>query len=239
MMPKVPIAYYDEVYWTTGTRSNYGPYPGPDWWVHHAIAAMLAACYQFPFDGRALDVGGAFGYHAGALAERTGVHAFVVDASKYAVEHADARVTAVWLDAGAQPLPFPSSSMDLVMSIETLEHVYEPEIPFVLREIARVLKPGAPLYASIAITDPARRPACPSRRAATVCPDLSHQTMKPRAWWHEHLTESDLVRDEEAQTRLQRFRCKARALIAYMGWEVFPYRRTAYTEARLEGRRLA
>lgn len=215
MMPRIGPEYFDEAYWLDGSKSGYKPYPPAGDWIHKAIATMLARTYDFPFDGRVLDVGGCFGYQAGALADLTSVSAFVVDASHYAVERADKRVTAVCLDVGTMPLPFPTAHFDMVVSIETLEHVYEPHVPFVLSEISRVLRPYSPLCATIALASD----------DTDKGPDRSHQTMKARAWWHELLTEAGLAPDDEAFTRIHGFHWHRRPLAKSMGWHVFAYRK--------------
>jgi SAM-dependent methyltransferase len=45
--------------------------------------------------------------------------------------------------ANARELPFPDASFDRAVSVEMMEHVFRPDRPKVLAEIARVLKPGA------------------------------------------------------------------------------------------------
>ena len=50
--------------------------------------------------------------------------------------------------ANARALPFPSGCFDRAVSVEMMEHVFRPDRPRVLAEIARVLKPGGKLALS-------------------------------------------------------------------------------------------
>ena len=50
--------------------------------------------------------------------------------------------------ANAAALPFPEGAFDRAVSVEMMEHVFRPDRPRVLAEIARVLKPGATLALS-------------------------------------------------------------------------------------------
>jgi SAM-dependent methyltransferase len=50
--------------------------------------------------------------------------------------------------AGAQAVPFPDASFDLVLMLKSLHHVPMPLIATALGEVARVLRPGGHLYSS-------------------------------------------------------------------------------------------
>jgi SAM-dependent methyltransferase len=71
--------------------------------------------------------------------------------------------------ANAKALPFLDATFDRVVSVEMLEHVFRPDRPQVLREIARVLKPGG----RVALSTP--NPASPieaAKRVAVRWPSL-------------------------------------------------------------------
>jgi SAM-dependent methyltransferase len=71
--------------------------------------------------------------------------------------------------ANAKALPFRDAAFDRVVSVEMMEHVFRPDRPLVLREIARVLKPGG----RVALSTP--NPASPievAKRLAVRWPSL-------------------------------------------------------------------
>lgn len=71
-----------------------------------------------------------------------------VDASERGFEKCFARdIPALCLDAGSQPLPFPSDYFDSVIILETLEHLMNPY--YALLDIRRVLKENARLVCSV------------------------------------------------------------------------------------------
>jgi SAM-dependent methyltransferase len=71
-----------------------------------------------------------------------------VDASGSGVEKCGTKgIPALCLDAGSQPLPFPSDYFDFVIILETLEHLMNPY--YALLEVRRVLKPNARLICSV------------------------------------------------------------------------------------------
>jgi SAM-dependent methyltransferase len=103
------------------------------------ILAEFAAYRQ---NGRLLDVG----FGAGTLleaAQRAGWHAFGVEVSARAVEHVREKGFEVF--AGTlQEAAYPENHFDVVTASEVLEHVPDPQN--MLRDIARVLRPGGLLW---------------------------------------------------------------------------------------------
>jgi 2-polyprenyl-6-hydroxyphenyl methylase/3-demethylubiquinone-9 3-methyltransferase len=97
-----------------------------------------------PRGKKALDVGSGGGYLSEEIA-RLGFDVTGVDPSaesvKAATEHAGASGLAIRYDLGAgESLPYGGDSFDVVLCCDVLEHVRD--VPKVIAEIARVLKPG-------------------------------------------------------------------------------------------------
>ena len=121
---------------------------------------------------RVLDVGcgWAYGTH---WARTAGCHAFGVDLGLDQLAWARATIDPLrdlgLVQANARDLPFPDGSFDRVVSVEMMEHVFRPDRPRVLSELARVLRPGA----RFAISTPnANSPIEIVKRAAVRWPAL-------------------------------------------------------------------
>jgi SAM-dependent methyltransferase len=95
------------------------------------------------FEGaqRILDVGCGSAWLAEHFNDYTGL-----DGSPEAVAEAAAQGRHVLLASVADPLPFEGASFDGVVLKDLLEHVEDPV--FVVREVARVLRPGGRVFAS-------------------------------------------------------------------------------------------
>jgi 2-polyprenyl-6-hydroxyphenyl methylase / 3-demethylubiquinone-9 3-methyltransferase len=97
------------------------------------------------WDGRTvLDLGCAGGFMAEALARR-GAAVTGIDPASEAVEaarrHADATGLSIRYDTGVgEALPYGDGGFDAVVCVDVLEHVAD--LPLVLSEVARVLRPG-------------------------------------------------------------------------------------------------
>jgi SAM-dependent methyltransferase len=96
---------------------------------------------HFASDGSILDVGCGIAWLADHFENYTGI-----DSSPEMVESAVARGRTVLLGNVEKGLPFPDSSFDGVVAKDLLEHVDDPVA--VVREVARVLKPGGRVFAS-------------------------------------------------------------------------------------------
>jgi SAM-dependent methyltransferase len=92
--------------------------------------------------GRALDVGCGAGQVAKAVKrERPDLEVLACDVSRSAIAAASSAAEGVdFRLATAERLPFADGELDFVWIFDVLEHVDDPEV--VLREVARVLKPG-------------------------------------------------------------------------------------------------
>ena len=101
-------------------------------WERH-VAAYAAAAELLPPGGRVLDLGAGVGHSYRLLAPRETVG---VDLDAAALEGQE-RETAV---ADMRALPFPAESFDAVVSVQSIEHVPDPERA--LAEVTRVLRPG-------------------------------------------------------------------------------------------------
>jgi SAM-dependent methyltransferase len=103
---------------------------------------IMAGFAAYQRSGRLLDVG----FGAGTLLEaarRAGWNSFGVEVSERAVEHVRGMGFEVF--AGTlQEAGYPENYFDVITASEVLEHVPDPQI--VLREIARVLRPGGLLW---------------------------------------------------------------------------------------------
>lgn len=132
-------------------------------------------------DGQAvLDFGCYDGFIVGRLARRFAVRGVGVDLSSSALDLAaeSQRGTGChFVCSDGLGLPFDSATFDVVVCSEILEHV--PDLDGVLSEIARVLKPGGRLYATmpndLADVWPPLRPIC--RRVDQVEGHLRRCTM--------------------------------------------------------------
>jgi methionine biosynthesis protein MetW len=87
-----------------------------------------------------LDVGCGDGHDLGSWAVARQVRYVGVDIAGSAVEAARARGLEAYLIDDSGRLPFPDSSYDAAVSLEVIEHLFQPEA--IIREAIRVVKPG-------------------------------------------------------------------------------------------------
>jgi len=130
------------------TRVSRARYDGvAEWYDREFATGVLAktpreAMLRFLGDGsgRLLDVGCGTGAHTAVLVER-GWHAVGVDVSEDQLRLARARGLEV-VQGDATHLPFADASFDAVVSMWT--HTDVEDFPALVREAARVLRPGGP-----------------------------------------------------------------------------------------------
>ncbi len=103
--------------------------------------------YLSPFRGRILDFGCGVGDLSFYLLNH-GIACEGVDSSEDSVEHVNQRFKdeKLWggalLSSGAK-LPYADNSIDLILCVETIEHIMPEHIPTLLQELGRILKPAS------------------------------------------------------------------------------------------------
>jgi methionine biosynthesis protein MetW len=98
-------------------------------------------------DDRCLDVGCGDGGTSGVWLHENAGSYVGVDISDAAIRTATSRGLTAQLIDDAASLPFEAGSFDLVVCVEVLEHLFEPERA--VQEIGRVLRPGGRLIATV------------------------------------------------------------------------------------------
>lgn len=143
-----------------------------------------------------LDVGCAFGFLLRHMRAR-GVEAWGVDFSDYALDHAPDDI-APWLRRldlrSGNDTFFGPEQFSLVSTFETLEHIAEGSVDNALGTIARALRPGGVVAATICVEG---QPGWET--------DPTHVTIRPAAWWSRRLAAVGLVEDPAAAAELRRF----------------------------------
>ncbi len=91
--------------------------------------------------GRLMDLGGGFGFH-GMIAQNMGFDVISVDR-----EPAVSGVKSVICDFASEILPLEDNSIDIVFSKSVIEHFYVRELPHIMGEVKRVLRPGGAFIA--------------------------------------------------------------------------------------------
>lgn len=116
------------------------------WWFVARRELALSILRGSALTGdRLLDVGCGTGAGQSAFAEFGTV--FGVDFSQEALEFSGSRGLTLLAKANAEVLPIRTSSVDAVVTLDTIEHV--PDDVAALSEIARVLKPGGLLLMNV------------------------------------------------------------------------------------------
>lgn len=183
---------YDEGYWERGEGSNYVQYGDDPRWA--MTASLLMAEAPLPGDVKPwlLEVACAKGYFVKA-AKAEGFEAYGIDISDWAVQNADPSIRRRLVLGNAVDLPWGDHLFDVVCSWEFFEHVYENEIPNVLDEMLRVLKPGGLLVHRIGIDMEDGQDTSGQQH------DHTHVWEVNRAWWEALFGNRGLSRSTEIE----------------------------------------
>ncbi len=120
------------------------------WWsrgMRRAMLGLLRGRLHAAGSLRLLDVGCGTGHLLGYLARTFSASPVGADASLYALQFCRQRGLMHLAAAGASELPFPASTFDLVLCVDTLQHVAPAGADRkAFAEFARLLVPGGVLY---------------------------------------------------------------------------------------------
>lgn len=128
---------FGEQYWDGDRQYGYGGYRYDGRW--RAVACDLIAHFGLKPGMRMLDVGCGKGFLVKDLMlECPGLEAFGLDISRYALMHCEKEVVGRLHLGSAEKLPFPDSSFDCVLSINTIHNLPRPLAIEALREVQRL-----------------------------------------------------------------------------------------------------
>lgn len=118
-----------------------------NWWYvsRRALVESILSRYVASSVDTALDLGCGTGAHAGILTSRAR-HVTGLDPSEAALEHARDKGYASLIVSGAEAMPLPDASIDLVLATDVLEHVDDMQS---VKEIVRILRPGGHIVATV------------------------------------------------------------------------------------------
>ena len=174
-------------------ESYFGDYASRGTYRDHRLkrAFRTRLVGRFLARGRVLEIGCAYGYLLRALEDR--FECAGIDVSQHAISVAKT-VTKAPVECGdvMELLPGkPDDTFDAVLAFDVLEHLPEGQIPEVLSQIARILRPGGRLLVSVPNT------RCLSRRLKkeqwTALRDPTHVSLLSPERWLELLGDSFTV----------------------------------------------
>ena len=121
------------------------------WWaqgMRDAMEALLRRPLGATTAPRVLDVGCGTGYLLHHMQERYSLKQspIGIDVSDLALKFCQERGIRSLAVGRADQLPFASSTYDLVVCVDTIQHLSPGEVEMTLREVARTLRPGGLLY---------------------------------------------------------------------------------------------
>ena len=127
-------SFFDEDYFKDEIKSNYGSY------LEYPMFKDFAEYIYKKYSPRSiLDVGCAKGFCV-KWWRKFGLNAFGIDISNYAVSAAPEEVKKYVLKGDIRNINFPDNYFDIVVSLETIEHILDKDLSKAISELYRVTK---------------------------------------------------------------------------------------------------
>jgi ADP-heptose:LPS heptosyltransferase/glycosyltransferase involved in cell wall biosynthesis/SAM-dependent methyltransferase len=216
LAPAIPIPgeWYDADYFENGRKSNWRE--GYTW---QAFAALFRDTAEFlttmlPESQSFLDAGCAKGFLVRTLRER-GKEAWGFDHSEWSIEHAEETAKPFLQLADVTAAPLEEREYDVLLSFFLLESLTEAQaLTFLERARARTR------HGLVAVI-PTYEDEEHSRRLLDEDRDLSHITLRSRAWWHELFLRTGWRQD--VLHRMAQQACQRHPLPSKMEWQLFVY----------------
>jgi 2-polyprenyl-3-methyl-5-hydroxy-6-metoxy-1,4-benzoquinol methylase len=199
----IPGGWYDADYFENGLKSNWSR--GYSWPLFRGLFIDSARFLKeiFPEVTSALDIGCAKGFLVRALRDH-GVDAWGFDHSRWAIEHANPQARPYLALADAESASY-DRRFDLLVAMSVLESLTEVQLRRALPRWRAIT--GQALLAVI------------ETRAAPDDRDLSHVTIRGRAWWRALF--ADCGWHQDAVHRAYEATCQRHAVPARMRWDLF------------------
>jgi SAM-dependent methyltransferase len=178
-----------EVVWTPEKAERFWNYFSSDprfaqqYFSNHSGALLIEYLSKLvKFEGRVLDYGCGLGYLVGHLLNR-GIACEALDFSETSIERVRQQFQDHPLFRGAivaheVPTPVPEKSIDLLLSVEMVEHLFDEHLVPTFTEFHRLLRPGGTLI----VTTPNEEDLAASRVLCPDCGGCFHQYQHLRSW---------------------------------------------------------
>lgn len=218
---KITGEWYDHGYWETGQRAGKGGYDSIKSldFLSRQIAEQFARVFEW--EGRKivlLDAGCGPGFMVARWNE-LGILAHGVDFSRYALEKgAEIRpaVKKQCLIGNFIDLPhFKDELFDVIHCNQTLEHVYPEDVPQMVKEFARLTKPGGILICAMPIAAPWEDDPRKDER------EPSHVNVRRIEYWHHWFGSAGFLIDQDAAVK---FITEAQVW-RHLKWQMIVYRK--------------
>lgn len=192
-MPRFSSDAYGEGYWERAEGSNYTNYGDDPGWgvILHVMTRMLGSSLTI------IEAACSKGYFV-RKARMFGHYAVGFDLSEYAVSKAPTEVQRyVRVHDAIDTWPWEDNSADVVCAWEFFEHIHDENIPAVLDEMVRILRPGGSLWLKTGIIIPSDHPF-----AGQEDHDHTHVAVHDREWWESLFASKGLVHIPDAEAAL-------------------------------------